>query len=169
MDQWTHQLPNIIAPNLKQWLIDPESTTKKFSHMNLTMSINLLHSELVLKPAVAQNENKMTLHREVSIHVDSCLFMYATSVFEGDHQSLKTIANLKNDSLGTILFQDPSLKRSSFEFLVGFIPGKHSSIMDIDHQHYIARKSLIHTLTLKCNLIEAFNTHHPLLAGGDNG
>ncbi len=43
-------LPNTISENIKNWLLDPGSTTEKFARMNLKMSIDVLRSELVHTP-----------------------------------------------------------------------------------------------------------------------
>ena len=168
MDQWTHMLPNTISENIKNWLLDPGSTTEKFARMNLQMSIDVLRSELVHTPTDMMEGAALNLQRDVSIHIDSTLFMCASSITKGDRAILEKIANLQNDSLGSILFKKASATRSEFQFISGFIPKQHAKI-DINPTDYLSRKSEISSKEIHCTLIEAFNLKHPLLMEDQNG
>ena len=106
--------------------------------MNLQMSIDVLRSELVHTPTNVMEGAALNLQRDVSIHIDSTIFMFASSITKGDRAILEKIANLQNDSLGST-FQKSNTARSDFQFISGFIPKQHATI-DVNPTDYLSRK-----------------------------
>lgn len=119
--QW-HDVNQCILPdNLKSWLLDPNSLTARLKSHCQTFSVELLgqrietcqESEAVASiPVGAQ-----VLVREVLLFCDDIPQVFARSLLPlssltGDEQAL---ANLGNQSLGQVLFNNPSLERQSIE------------------------------------------------------
>ncbi|HSW69655.1 MAG TPA: chorismate lyase [Gammaproteobacteria bacterium] len=117
----SHELPR----NLSHWLLDPGSFMKRLRSQGAENPRVQLLRQIWQFPALSEKRalGTMTrdyaLIREVLIYSEGKKWMYARTVFPrktltGKQQCL---ARLKNRSLGSVLFNDPTIERGPFEMI----------------------------------------------------
>lgn len=114
-----------ISPKLRKWLFYSGSSTKQFRlHQVNSLTINVLNqcweTALPNEQKILQiNNRSCALVREVLIYGNQQLLMYGRSIFPqyffvGKNKFFRSA--LTNRPLGDLLFKDPSMQRSAFEF-----------------------------------------------------
>ncbi len=121
--QQYHLLDNAtIPPKLRDWLAHPGSFMQRLQQHAEGSRIQVLQQNWQLPEASERHLLSMPFRayafiREVLILNADKKWMFARTVFPrstltGQH---KKLLRLKNRSLGSVLFKDPSMQRSSFE------------------------------------------------------
>lgn len=124
--KWQHQNTlrrSEVAPALLSWLLDSNSTTQRFkSEHGQIFQVHILNHQWQ-RPNISESNildlplRTKCLTREVALVHQNKIWMYARSIFpaqilRGKWQQLKKIGN---QSLGTLIHQNPLLERSEFE------------------------------------------------------
>jgi chorismate--pyruvate lyase len=115
---------NKISPSLRSWLFDPSSTTSRFRKISNNLVVKVLEQGWLMP---TENERlflkllprQLAFIREVEIYCDDIPCMTARTVIPrssliGKNRHL--LFELDDRPLGELLFRDPTLKRSEFEF-----------------------------------------------------
>lgn len=129
-----------LDPKMQEWLLYPGSFMQRLREQGVkNPAVQVLHEDWQVpfnseKKLLSLDHDATALIREVLISCEATTYMYARSIFpratlEG---KLKELAHLENRSLGSVLFQDPSLQRSEFE-IACLIPGTTSHQQVIQH------------------------------------
>lgn len=112
-----------LPVKLGDWLLYPHSFMDRLRHYGAqSAQVQLLrqtwqHPALSEKKALGLTTRAYALIREVLIFSPGKKWMYARTVFPRATLTGKQLclARLKNRSLGSVLFQDPTIERSPFE------------------------------------------------------
>lgn len=150
-----------VDPILKEWLIDPGSTTKKFKKKGAKFSIRILFQGKG-KISVDEAFSLGIQHglwawiRQVLIYADNQCVIYAKAIipFNDFYQNTNPFIKLKNKSLGQWLFRDKEIKRSPLQFKKILIP--ENPWEKTENRYYTARTSLFTKGKNKLLLTEAF-------------
>jgi chorismate--pyruvate lyase len=120
----THwQNPGMInlSAEFSKWLLDPGSLTARLKENRQDFQVRLLGQQVVPCAADEATEgipaNTQVLAREVLLYCDGSPYVFARSLLPlatlaGEQQKL---AQLGEQPLGQVLFNDPSLQREKFE------------------------------------------------------
>src|SRR5262245_38918720 len=131
--EWSQALPSVIPLKLKEWLIYKGSFMQRLVQFGISdAQIRVLQERWMQPWAWEKNyldtkkqtqmyevQMREVLIREVLIHSGEKYWMFARTVFP---ESILTgkyacLAHLQTRSLGSVLFKDPDLKRSEFEYI----------------------------------------------------
>jgi chorismate--pyruvate lyase len=127
---WQHyqSFPRTDLPSaeLMEWLLDPGSFIQRLKQYHIAEpQVHVLLQEWESLPTderalLAVPESESGLVREVLIDSEEGQWMFARTVFPAATLTGKErmLAQLKNRSLGSVLFQDPTVKRGDFEIAV---------------------------------------------------
>ncbi|MEO8963107.1 MAG: chorismate lyase [Gammaproteobacteria bacterium] len=151
---WQRYQPTLaISANLRAWLLHPGSFMQRLrANGVVNPEVQLLSQrwqfpELAEKNALGIASRSYALIREVLIVSEGKKWMFAQTVFPRETLTGKQrqLARLKNRSLGSVLFKDPTIERSEFD-LICLQPGMpwHTAIMhdaDLSATHLWARRS----------------------------
>ena len=161
------QSNNSAPAALKQLLDHRGSSTKLLSEYG-EFGLRFLRQDWFmaddeLREYLNVNTKKM-MSREVLMHCDDLPWMYAESFFpqgslEGEGEIFKTLGVT---SLGSILFQDPTLERSAFEFAKLDASSElfqRAQQHQPDVQHLWARRSIFKYHDLPLAVVEVFYEH----------
>ncbi|ABM05151.1 chorismate lyase [Psychromonas ingrahamii 37] len=113
--------PTTCSENLLDWLLDQNSLTRKLQALSadfkvkVRQQVTLSHSKDLLSPYFSE-ENKV-LVREVLLVCDNKPVVFAQTEipFSTLTDQQAKLAEIGTDSLGTFLFQDPSMRRDKIE------------------------------------------------------
>ena len=121
---WQHS-PTLsdLPEKLGEWILHPGSFMDRLRHFGAkSPEVQLLHQSWQLpalneKSILDMAESEQALIREVLIYSPGKKWMYARTVFPrktltGDESAL---SQLENRSLGSVLFNDPTIQRSPFD------------------------------------------------------
>ena len=131
---WQEAKTYSIAQNLQSWLLDPNSLTARLSNQCQQFRVELLGQQVERcqrhEASAGISEGEQVLVREVLLYCDEIPQVFARSLLPlssltGAEQAL---ANLGTQSLGQVLFNNPSLERKSIE-VAEF--DQHSSVVKL--------------------------------------
>lgn len=116
---------NELPAQLGEWLLHPQSFMDRLrEHGARSPRVKLLRQvwqfpALNEKKALGMTTREYVLIREVLIYSPGKKWMYARTVFPRNTLTGKQqcLARLKNRSLGSVLFKDPTIQRSPFEIV----------------------------------------------------
>lgn len=112
---------SVLSDTLLNWLLDSGSLTTRLSAHCQQFRVELLGQQVIACPDVEANETiqagEQVLVREVLLYCDDQPQVFARSLLPlasltGEEQKL---ANLGTQSLGQVLFNNPSLQRQNIE------------------------------------------------------
>jgi chorismate--pyruvate lyase len=112
-----------LNTNMRNWLLYPGSFMQRLrEHGANNPQVQVLHQNWQIPFNSERNLLNLDIDattwvREVLISSGNTPWMYARSIFPREtlEGKLQELTHLENRSLGSILFQDPNLKRSEFE------------------------------------------------------
>jgi len=112
-----------LSPNFKAWFCHTGSMTQKMREQAKTIRVDV---QTETYRSLSCEESRLLNHsqerdafiREVLIHCDDQICLWARSVLSCQHSPrlFKAISALGNKALGSILFSDPTITRSPFEW-----------------------------------------------------
>lgn len=119
--QWHTKAPDSLSPQLSDWLFDANSLTARLKRRCGTFTVNVLGQHV--EPCSAAEATpeiiagQAVLVREVLLYCDEQPQIFARSLLPlnsltGEQEKL---ANLGEQPLGQVLFNNPSLQRQQFE------------------------------------------------------
>lgn len=120
-----------LSPLLTDWLFDRGSMTERLRRhcRDFRVVVRTQADEVALEPALAERlGGDRAFCREVLLYCDDVPWIYASSLFS--HASLDAcpeLAGLGQKALGELLFGQPGLARSPFEF-TGLSPGEQAAL-----------------------------------------
>lgn len=119
--QWHWQSDAALAlPGLKHWLQDTGSLTVRLRHCCQDFKVQLLNTRakvpLSLSQATWLGESEGYC-REVLLLCDNVPWVYASSVYSpASLDAVPALGGLGDKALGELMFENPKLSRSCFEF-----------------------------------------------------
>jgi chorismate--pyruvate lyase len=153
---------------LMDWLLDPASFIQRLKQHHIAEpEVHVLSQRWERLPLderelLAIPEQQYALVREVLIDSKEGQWMFARTVFPAATLTGKErmLAQLKNRSLGSVLFQDPTVKRGDFE-IAAILPDtawyqKIMSAAKVSSDILWARRSLFHIQNKSLLLAEVF-------------
>jgi chorismate--pyruvate lyase len=169
---WQHyqSFPRTDLPSaeLMEWLLDPGSFIQRLKQYHIAEpQVHVLLQEWESLPTderalLAVPESESGLVREVLIDSEEGQWMFARTVFPAATLTGKEreLAHLQNRSLGSVLFQDPSVVRGDFD-LVGILPEtewhqKIHAVAKVNRDVLWARRSLFYIQNKPLLLAEVF-------------
>lgn len=120
---WQSSLNPDDASLLYPWLNNAGSFMQRLAKHGIDNAKVHVLREDYLQPEeweyeLLQLPNEPLLIREVCISSDATVWMYARTVFSANILAEKReLSSLENRSLGSVLFQDPAIKRGLLEFI----------------------------------------------------
>jgi chorismate--pyruvate lyase len=121
---WQSTLDSKTPGVLRPWLDHAGSFTQRLVQHGVEQpKIDILREGWVKPEAweadlLCLNSEELAWIREVRIFNDNYTWMYARTVVTNDMLKEKPeLSTLENRSLGSILFNDPTIKRDAFEFI----------------------------------------------------
>lgn len=166
--QTEQQIQGQLLPNLCAWFLYPGSfMTRLQEHGIPNPSINVVGENWQLPlPYEAEllklDSQSQVLVREVLIESAGYRWMFARSIFPKQTLTGREyqLANLKNRSLGSVLFNDPDMQRSHFE-MTCLMPGvylyeKAIKLIDTSTEKLWARRSVFDLRGKELLLTEVF-------------
>lgn len=122
---WNTSLDPDVPASLQEWLLHKGSFMQRLKQFGISDAEITVLNEKWQTPwdsesqLLTLSQDEQALVREVLIFSKDKLWMFARTVFpryilQGKYECL---ANLQNRALGSVLFKDPDLQRSEFEFV----------------------------------------------------
>ena len=120
-NHWQHSDSSVLPEHLRSWLLDPDSLTARLKTHCHQFSVELLGQQVEYcqphEAVAAIPAGEKVLVREVLLYCDDKPQVFARSLLPmssltGAEQAL---ANLGTQSLGQVLFNNPSLERKTIE------------------------------------------------------
>lgn len=122
---WKNALPTDLSANLAEWLLHAGSFMERLRSKNIHDAMIHVLGECWGQPSALevgclQKVQSDALIREVLINSQQKQWMYARTVIprETIAGELSVLGDLKNRSLGSVLFQQPDMQRSAFDFVM---------------------------------------------------
>jgi chorismate--pyruvate lyase len=157
-----------ISPLLLDWLLDQGSFVERLKAYGVAsprVEVTTQRWQVPMRDErdwLVLPDRVYALVREVFIYSDDIVWMFARSVFPTKSLTGKErqLAHLKNRSLGSVLFKNPSLERSPFE-LASFHAGmawydKINQRVELEASAVWGRRSLFHINNKPLLLSEVF-------------
>jgi chorismate--pyruvate lyase len=141
--KWQQAALTPLPNTLNDWILHPASFMSRLKEQGATMPrVQLLRQTwqfpaLNEKVMLGMTKREYALVREVVIYSDGKKWMYARTVFPRKTLTGKQLclARLKNRSLGSVLFKDPTIERSPFDVVC--------LSKEMDFHQYVLNQSMI--------------------------
>lgn len=162
-------IDHLILPSAwRTWLMRPGSFMQRLRQQGVGHSVIRLVNQTWQLPALTEKKylavksREYALIREVLIHHQNQQWMFARTVFPRASLTGKErrLAQLKSQSLGSVLFRHPFMRRGAFEYAC-VLPGTllHSKMQQLTGRQFEllwARRSIFWLGRKKLLLIEIF-------------
>ncbi|WP_232818277.1 chorismate--pyruvate lyase family protein [Zobellella maritima] len=116
----TGPVPPELSPLLTDWLYERGSMTERLRRhcRDFRVEVRAQADEMELEPALAERlGSTRAFCREVLLYCDDVPWIYASSLYSrASLDACPALAGLGQKALGELLFEQPGLARSQFEF-----------------------------------------------------